>query len=119
EQALNQFAKELAAKNEWTEEALTFLQTELNLPTPPARVEGYDISNTQGTAPVASMVVTESGEPARAEYRRFKIRWHPESPDDFAMMHEVLTRRLRHYLEGDEKFSRLPDLIVIDGGKGQ
>jgi excinuclease ABC subunit C len=65
------------------------------------------------------MVVVENGDAAKAEYRRFKIRYHPESPNDFAMMHEVLTRRLKAYLDGDEKFQRLPDLIMIDGGKGQ
>lgn len=65
------------------------------------------------------MVVTENGEAARAEYRRFKIRYHPESPNDFAMMHEVLTRRLKAYVDGDEKFQKLPELIMIDGGKGQ
>jgi len=65
------------------------------------------------------MVVTESGEPSKAEYRRFKIRYHPEDPNDFAMMHEVITRRLKAYLDGDEKFAKLPDLIMIDGGKGQ
>ena len=91
----------------------------LDLPGPPLRVEGYDISNIQGTAPVGSMVVAESGEAAKGEYRRFKIRWHPESPNDFAMMHEVITRRLRAYLNEDPKFSKLPDLIMIDGGKGQ
>jgi excinuclease ABC subunit C len=91
----------------------------LGLDSPPFRVEGYDISNIQGRAPVGSMVVTEGGEAVKAEYRRFKIRYHPESPNDFAMMHEVITRRLRAFLEGDAKFSKLPDLFMIDGGKGQ
>ena len=65
------------------------------------------------------MVAVENGQQTKSEYRRFKIRWHPESPNDFAMMHEVITRRLRAFLNQDEKFSRLPDLIMIDGGKGQ
>jgi len=119
EQALATFSQELAAKEEWSEQAMQQLQEALGLPQPPLRVEGYDISNIQGTAPVGSMVVVENGEAAKAEYRRFKIRFHPEDPNDFAMMHEVITRRLRAYLDGDEKFSKLPDLFMIDGGKGQ
>lgn len=119
EQALKTFAMEMEQKEVWAEQAIEQLSEALGLPTPAVRVEGYDISNTQGTAPVASMVVTENGEAAKSEYRRFKIRWHPESPDDFAMMNEVITRRLRNYLDGDEKFAKLPDLIMIDGGKGQ
>jgi excinuclease ABC subunit C len=119
EQALNQFATELQQKEAWAEEAAAQLAESLGLPEPPGRVEGYDISNIQGTAPVGSMVVSEGGEAAKAEYRRFKVRWHPESPNDFAMMNEVLTRRLKAFLDGDEKFQKLPDLIMIDGGKGQ
>ncbi len=119
EQALKTFALEMEQKEAWAEQAVEQLSEALDLPTPAIRIEGYDISNIQGTAPVGSMVVVENGEAAKAEYRRFKIRYHPESPDDFAMMNEVLTRRLRNYLDGDEKFSKLPDLIMIDGGKGQ
>ncbi len=119
EQALSTMSMELAQKEAWAEDAMAQLQEAVGLPTLPIRIEGYDISNIQGTAPVGSMVVTEGGEPAKAEYRRFKVRWHPESPNDFAMMHEVITRRLRAYVDGDEKFSKLPDLIMIDGGKGQ
>jgi excinuclease ABC subunit C len=119
EQALATFSQELAQKEAWAEEALSQLQEQLGLPTLPLRIEGYDISNIQGTAPVGSMVVVENGEAAKNEYRRFKVRWHPESPNDFAMMHEVITRRLRAHLDGDEKFVKLPDLIMIDGGKGQ
>jgi excinuclease ABC subunit C len=119
EQALTQFAQELEQKEVWGASAMEQLQEALCLPEPPIRVEGYDISNLQGMAPVGSMVVTENAEAARNEYRRFKIRFHPESPNDFAMMHEVLTRRLRAYLDGDLKFANLPNLIMIDGGKGQ
>lgn len=119
EQALAQFAQEMQQKEVWAEEAMGQLQDALGLEMPPLRVEGYDISNIQGTAPTGSMVVTENGQPAKEEYRRFKIRFHPESPNDFAMMHEVITRRLRAYVDGDEKFQKLPDLIMIDGGKGQ
>ncbi len=119
EQALFALSKEMAAKEEWAEEAISQLQDAIENPTPPMRIEGYDISNIQGTAPVGSMVVFENGQAAKNEYRRFRIRFHPESPNDFAMMHEVITRRLRAYLDGDPKFSKLPDLIMIDGGKGQ
>jgi excinuclease ABC subunit C len=119
EQAMLNFTEELQQKEAYAEKAMAELQEAIGLDMPPIRVEGYDISNTQGTAPVGSMVVTEYGEAAKAEYRRFKVRWHPESPNDFAMMHEVITRRLRAYIDGDEKFQKLPDLIMIDGGKGQ
>lgn len=119
EQALSTLSQELAQKERWAEEAMTQLQEAVGLSTLPMRIEGYDISNIQGTAPTGSMVVTENGEPTKGEYRRFKVRWHPESPNDFAMMHEVITRRLRAFLDKDEKFAKLPDLIMIDGGKGQ
>ena len=119
EQALSTFSMELSQREAWAEEAMTQLQDAIGLPNPPIRIEGYDISNIQGTAPVGSMVVSENGEAAKGEYRRFKVRWHPESPNDFAMMHEVITRRLRAYLDGDPKFVKLPELIMIDGGKGQ
>ncbi len=119
EHALSSFTQELQAKESWAAEAMLQLQECIGLDNPPMRVEGYDISNIQGTSPVGSMVVVESGEATKAEYRRFKVRYHPESPNDFAMMHEVLTRRLRAYLDGSERFAKLPDLIMIDGGKGQ
>lgn len=119
EQALRTFALEMEQKEDWANLAMSRLGEALELPTLPYRIEGYDISNIQGKAPVGSMVVTENAEAAKGEYRRFKIRYHPEDPNDFAMMNEVLTRRFRAYLDGDEKFSKLPDLIMIDGGKGQ
>lgn len=119
ENALATFNLELSQKEAWADEAMAQLQEAIGLAEPPVRIEGYDISNTQGMAPVGSMVVVENGEAAKAEYRRFKVKWHPESPNDFAMMHEVITRRLRAYLDNDEKFAKLPDLIMIDGGKGQ
>lgn len=119
EQALKVFREELEAKEEWAQSAMEQLAEALGLASPPLRIEGYDISNVQGTAPVGSMVVVENGSPAKGEYRRFKIKYHPESPNDFAMMHEVITRRLRNFLDGVENFKTLPDLIMIDGGKGQ
>src|SRR2546423_2055998 len=119
EQAMATFSEELEQQQAYAERAMSELQDALCLEFPPMRIEGYDISNIQGTAPVGSMVVVEYGEPAKSEYRRFKIRYQPERPNDFAMMHEVITRRLRAYVDGDEKFLKLPDLIMIDGGKGQ
>jgi excinuclease ABC subunit C len=119
ELALTSMTHELAAKESWSAEAMQQLKDALGLETLPSRIEGYDISNIQGTAPVGSMVVVENGEPAKNEYRRFKIKFNPESPNDFAMMNEVILRRLRRHLEGDEKFIKLPDLFMIDGGKGQ
>lgn len=119
ELALETMALELEAKEEWAQQAIAQLSDEVGLPTPALRVEGYDISNIQGKMPVGSMVVTENGLPAKDQYRRFKIKWNPEEPNDFAMMHEVITRRLRRYLDGDPKFAALPDLMMIDGGKGQ
>jgi excinuclease ABC subunit C len=119
ELALSAFSAELAAKEDWAAEAMQQLQEELGLPNLPLRVEGYDISNLQGTAPVGSMVVTENGEPAKGEYRRFTIKYLQETPNDFAMMNEVIMRRLRNYLDGNVKFATLPDLFMIDGGKGQ
>jgi excinuclease ABC subunit C len=119
EQALRSYQLELDQREAWAEQAAEELAESLGLGSPPSRIEGYDISNIQGSAPVGSMVVVEGGFPAKGEYRRFRIKWHPESPDDFAMMRETIMRRLRKYLDGDPKFSRLPDLILIDGGKGQ
>jgi excinuclease ABC subunit C len=119
EQALRAMSEEVLRKEAWTEQAMSELQDALELPSPPARIEGFDISNVQGTAPVGSMVVAENASPAKGEYRRFKVRWHAETPNDFAMMKEVITRRLRAFLDGQEKFAKLPDLMLIDGGKGQ
>lgn len=119
EQALENFAAELDQKEFWGEVSMGELQQALNLPSPPHRIECYDISNIQGIAPAGSMVVAEAGQASKSHYRRFKVRFHPESPNDFAMMHEVLTRRLRAFIDGDPKFMPLADLIVIDGGRGQ
>ncbi len=91
------------------------LQQALQLEAAPRRIEGFDISNIQGTNPVASMVCFINGRAAKGEYRRFKIR-SKESPDDFLMMYEAVKRRYTRVLK--EK-KNLPDLILIDGGKGQ
>ncbi len=85
------------------------------LETPPRRLESYDISNQGADDMVASMVVYEDGRPKRSDYRRFKLR-DMDGPNDYAAMEQVLTRRFRRYLDGDEKFGALPDLLLIDGG---
>lgn len=95
--------------------AVESLQRDLRLERPPRRIECFDNSNFQGTDPVSSMVCFVDGRPRKSEYRKFKVR-SVEGPDDFASMKEVVTRRYRKVL--DEGLA-LPDLIVIDGGKGQ
>lgn len=113
------------------EQALSDLQTYLNLSSPPNRIECYDVSHTQGVATVGAMVVFEQGVPAKRLYRKFNIdSTSIGAPDDFASMEEMLTRRFRRWKgsqetesevgsKKDEAFSFLPDLIIIDGGKGQ
>lgn len=91
------------------------LQKHLRLEKPPRRIEGFDISNIQGRDAVASLVCFEDGRPKKSEYRIFKIR-SKSTPDDFTMMHEVVFRRYKRRLE---ESAPLPDLILIDGGKGQ
>jgi excinuclease ABC subunit C len=123
--------------------SLTELADALELPEPPHRIECYDISNIQGTNPVSSMVVFVEGRAKKSEYRKFKIQYD-HGPNDFAMMQETLRRRLRYLrlrtdedvsqrdggvvmnlskhereLAKKEKFNKKPDLLLIDGGKGQ
>ena len=100
------------------EPALVELQELLGLKHPLRRIEAYDISNLGDRFAVGSMVVLEDGKPDSGEYRRFKIR-SVKGQNDFAMMQEVITRRFRRALAKDEKFNKLPDLMLIDGGKGQ
>jgi excinuclease ABC subunit C len=102
--------------------AMTELADALELPRLPRRIECFDISTLQGTNTVASMVVFEDGRPAKKEYRRFAIKT-VEGTDDFASMREVIRRRFKRAAdpEGDEagKWTVLPDLVIVDGGKGQ
>ncbi len=129
-------------QKEKPKQTLHALSRFLELPKIPMRIEGYDISNIQGINPVGSMVVFTAGVPDKSQYRKFKIRL-PETPNDFAMMREMLERRFRHlplmrgrmgggrgantpttfppppHEEGDNTSWLLPDLIIIDGGKGQ
>jgi excinuclease ABC subunit C len=113
------------------EQALSDLQNALKLSAPPNRIECYDVSHTQGVATVGAMIVFEQGVPAKRLYRKFNIESTSiGEPDDFASMEEMLTRRFRRWKgsqekeadvgsKKDEAFSFLPDLIIIDGGKGQ
>ncbi len=115
------------------EQALGELQSALKLSAPPNRIECYDVSHTQGVATVGAMIVFEQGVPAKNLYRKFNIdSTSIGSPDDFASMEEMLTRRFRRWhasaslsedqtpgAKKDASFSFLPDLIIIDGGKGQ
>jgi len=114
-------------------EALTQIQEVLGLPNPPGRVECFDISTLQGTNTVGSMVVFAKGAPDKGAYRRFNVkgRGAQGEPDDFASMREVLRRRFRRAVEdavadpgskarkSDESWKLLPDLLIVDGGKGQ
>jgi excinuclease ABC subunit C len=113
------------------EQALGELQSALKLSAPPNRIECYDVSHTQGVATVGAMIVFEQGTPAKNLYRKFNIdSTSIGAPDDFASMEEMLTRRFRRWKgsqetaaspgsKPDASFSFLPDLIIIDGGKGQ
>lgn len=119
-----------AIKEERTTGAAAALGEALGLEKAPRRIEGYDISNTQGVLSVASMVVFIEGEPAKKEYRHFRIKT-VEGPNDFASMNEVVGRRFRHGVEEQKereaagqtmvggKFSDMPDLVLIDGGPEQ
>ncbi|CAG0926351.1 UvrABC system protein C [Thermoflexales bacterium] len=124
-----------ALKAQWdadshrAEQALKELADGIGLNALPARIECFDISNTQGTQTVASMVVFVNGIPRKSDYRKFNIKT-VEGPNDFESMREALTRRFRRYFDAkaaeprpgqkiDPSFSMLPDLLIIDGGKGQ
>lgn len=96
--------------------AVIELQDELKLKKAPILIEGYDIANIQGKSAVGSQVCFQDGRPFKKGYRIYKIRTK-DTPDDYEMMREVLTRRLTHI--DDENFAPIPDLILIDGGKGQ
>jgi excinuclease ABC subunit C len=104
-------------------EALAEIQKELHLPGIPGQIEGYDISNIQGTDAVGSMAVFEDGKPQTSHYRRFKIKT-VEGANDYAMLQEMLRRRFRRGISKENgnvssTWAILPDLVLIDGGKGQ
>lgn len=116
---LKQLKLKMAKDESRINEELDSLQKAVNSPALPHRIEAYDISNIQGHHTVASLVVFEDGQPKKEHYRRFKIKEHDGKPDDFASMKEVITRRLAGTLRRTAAFQELPDLILVDGGKGQ
>lgn len=121
-EVLAQMRAKWLADERKTSAALTELADQLDLEEPPQRIECYDISNIQGTSSVGSMVVFEGGQPANGAYRRFQIK-SVEGANDFASLQEVLRRRFARAKAGDDSpgkgWSKLPDLIMIDGGRGQ
>ena len=121
---LNQLLIRRSTAQKNVNSALSEIQESLHLPNIPKRIECYDISNISGTNPVGSMVVFENGSPAPNKYRRFKIKNIP-GIDDYSMMQEMLERRFKRLNEStsdnissDQNWKTMPDLIVIDGGKG-
>ncbi len=132
EQNLKAFLAHQEVQESAQAHSLTELADALELPEVPHRIECYDISNIQGTNPVASMVVFVEGRAKKSDYRKFKIQYD-RGPNDFAMMQETLRRRLRYLrhetdrevtsperqIAKKEKFNKTPDLLLIDGGKGQ
>jgi excinuclease ABC subunit C len=125
-EVLTQMRAKWLADERKTSAALTELAEQLDLEEPPQRIECYDISNIQGTSAVGSMIVFENGQPANGAYRRFQIKG-VEGPNDFASLQEVLRRRFSRAKTSAEEdpagaakgWTKLPDLIIIDGGRGQ
>ena len=127
-ETLSQHRDRIKKKTEDNKKPLIEIKEALGLKEIPNRIEAFDISNTQGVQSVGSMVVFENGKPNFREYRKFKIKW-VVGPDDYASMEEVLQRRFSRGLEEKqmilenkiaiENFSVFPDLIMMDGGKGQ
>ncbi len=119
EQALIAELEQSERKQHLIQEALESLQRCLSLDRQPKRIECFDISNLHGHIAVGSMVVFLDGRPDKSSYRRFTIKMHEGLQDDYAMMREVLRRRFMRLLSGDEKFMTPPDLLLVDGGRGQ
>ena len=122
EMCLNNAAENLSEKTEQTGREMSVLnelRTLLGLDTTPSYIEAYDISNTAGSENVAGMIVFKDGKPFKSAYKRFKIKGF-DGQDDYRSMAEVLDRRFTKYKEGtDPYFKTLPDLILLDGAKGQ
>ena len=108
-------AERITTKAERRTGTLGVLADMLHLPDTPHRMESYDISNLAGTDIVASMVVFQDGKPLKSAYKRFKVEGMTDQ-DDYASMHQVLLRRLTHYVQQDAGFAERPDVLLIDGG---
>ncbi len=117
-QGLEQLRIKQFASSKTLSAALEEIKKELDLPRLPARIEGYDISDIQGAAAVGSLVVFEGGRPKPAHYRRFRIKT-VTGADDYAMLGEVLKRRFKRAGDASDSWAVVPDLVLIDGGKGQ
>lgn len=121
---LDKFGAEIKREQDRTKGALEEIQKALGIDFELNRIESYDISNTQGFESVASMVVFEKGKPKRSDYRKFKIK-AVAGANDYASMYEVITRRFTRYINEKNNigkkagFDRLPDMLFLDGGKGQ
>ena len=120
EVTLGQFGDQIKKEQQRTYGALEEIQNALGLSKIPQRMEAYDISNTQGIQSVGGMVVFEGGKPKKSDYRKFKIK-SIEGPNDYGSLEEVLTRRFERYKneQAENSFTKLPDLLLMDGGKGQ
>lgn len=115
---LNKHVERHKSKRNNFESNINLLQLKLEMKIELKRIEAYDISNTQGTHSVGGMVVFENGIKNQSEYRRFKIK-SIEGPNDYGSMKELIYRRFKNYIDKTNNFSKLPDLIMVDGGKGQ
>lgn len=102
--------------SERTNKTLELLAKTLGVERKINRIESYDISNTQGSFTVGSMIVFENGKPLKSDYRRFKINSVIDTQNDYASMTEMIARRLENYVSDNEKFNKLPDIIMLDGG---
>jgi len=115
---MEQFGSHIKREAEKNAKALEEIKKALNIETDLNRIEAYDISNIQGYESVGSMIVFEFGKAKTSDYRKFRLK-AVYGPDDYASIEEVLTRRLNRYKQADNSFVKLPDIIFVDGGKGQ
>ena len=118
ELTMSQFGLHIKSETEKNSQALNEIRESLGIDKSLFRIEAYDISNVQGYESVASMVVFEEGRAKKSDYRKFRLR-DVVGPDDYRGMEEVLSRRMKRLLENSESFAKMPDIIFVDGGKGQ